>query len=122
MWRRLNEEVSANSSAAMVVATNYADQRTVEIMERSQEVLEELCDVRDQMTALVAQGKTGGVSAKDYHRSFQKIQARRRQLERQADELAQGVEYVGRIEANPEGWVDTTFYEKYPQMAPEFSF
>ncbi len=106
----------------MTVATNYADQRTVEIMGRSQEVLESLCEVRDQMTALVGQGKTGGLSAKDYHRDFQKLQARRRHLERQADELAQGVQYVSTIEADPEGWVDTTFYEKYPQMAPEFSF
>lgn len=122
VYQRLKSELDAASGAAVTLATQHADRRVNDVMGNRQEVLTELCRLRDEFTSLAAEGTQGLLPAKDFNERLTRLQRELRATDRHVGEVDKATELVELIEEDPEAWADATFYEKYPHMMPEFSF
>lgn len=122
MYRRLEEELNQASAAATVRGTRFADERVNGILGNRQDVLTELCRLRDEFKAVAAEAALGNVTAGEVNDKLVKLRADVRQVDRHTADVERATELVERIEDDPEGWADDTFHEKYEHMRPEFSF
>lgn len=121
-YQRLKSEIDKASGAAVSLATEHADRRVNDVLGSRQEVLTELCRLRDEFTSLAAEGEQGLLPAREFNERLSQLQRALRAHDWHAAEADRATELVELIEEDPEGWADSTFYEKYPHMMPEFSF
>jgi hypothetical protein len=121
-FQRLKSELDKASGAAVSLATEHADRRVNDVLGSRQEVLTELCRLRDEFTSLAAEGEQGLLPARDFNERLSRLQREFQAVNRHSNEVDKATELVELIEEDPEGWADATFYEKYPHMQPEFSF
>lgn len=122
MYRRLDDEVKRASAGAITLAGRFADERAAAVLAERTDVLNEWCTVRDGYAALAADAADGRISARDVTERLDALRRQHRALERHGNDVGRAVEVVERIESDPEGWADETFYAKYPHMTPDFSF
>lgn len=122
MYRRLQQELDAAAAAATKMGTKYADERIHGVLAKRQDVLTELCRLRDAFKAVTAEAAMGNLTAREAHDRLTELRGEMRNLDRHAADVERATELVDRIEDDPEGWADETFYEKYPHMTPDFSF
>jgi len=78
MWKRFNDEVTAASQKAVVMANRYMDERVSQASAQGPELLTELCAVRDAYATLIKQGAEGRISAADYTKELHALQRRQR--------------------------------------------
>ncbi len=121
-YQRIKSEIDTASGAAVGLATEHADRRVNDVMGSRQEVLTELCRLRDELTSLATQGEQGLLPAREFNEQLSRLQRELRTVNNHSAEVDRATELVELIEEDPEGWADATFYEKYPHMMPEFSF
>jgi hypothetical protein len=122
MYRRLEDELKRASAGALHLATRYVDERVNEALGAREEMLTNWCTVRDGYTALANEAATGRLTAREVNERLEDLRQQQRALERHGETIGRTVETVERIETDPEGWADETFYAKYQHMQPEFSF
>lgn len=121
MYQQSKAEIDKASGAAVAMATQHADRRVNDVLGSRQEMLTELCRLRDELTSLVAQGEQGLLPAREYNERLARLQRELRATDRHASEVDQATEFVETIEQDPEAWADS-LAERYPHMMPEFSF
>lgn len=121
-YQRLKSEIDKASGAAVSLATEHADRRVNDVLGSRQEVLTELCRLRDEFTSLAAEGEQGLLSSRDLNERLQQLRRDLQAVNHHSTEVDKATELVELIEDDPEAWTDATFYEKYPHMMPEFSF
>jgi uncharacterized SAM-dependent methyltransferase len=122
MFRRLQKEIDEASNAATSMAGQYADKRINGLLGNRQEVLTDLCRIRDAFKAVAAEAALGNLSSREVNDRLADLRREMRSVDRHAEDVERATELVDRIEEDPEGWADETFYEKYPHMTPDFSF
>lgn len=122
MYARISGEITAAETEATRIANEYADERAEHFLSLRDELLEEACSVRDDYTALIAEGQQGELSAKAFHDRMEVLEDRKRRVARRQGELESIVAAVERIEENPAQWTDEAFYAKYHQLMPDFTF
>jgi hypothetical protein len=122
MYRRLQEELKRASAGAMHLATTYVNERVSDALMAREDVLTDWCTVRDGYTALANEAAAGRLTAREVNERLDALRQQQRGLERHGETIGRTVEKVERIETDPEGWADETFYAKYQHMMPEFSF
>lgn len=120
-YSQMHAEFKAAQAKALGLATQAATRKVTDLTAQRQEVLEDVCSVRDELAALTAEGKAGRLSGKEYRDQLAKLQQRQRSLQRHEQQIAKAVESVAAIEDDPEGYADS-LYERYPNMQPDFSF
>jgi hypothetical protein len=122
MYRRLQSELKQASAEALTLATRYVDGSVTEALAAREDVLTEWCTVRDGYSSLATEAAAGRLTAREVNERLQGLRQQQRALDRHSAAIGQRVETVERIETDPEGWADETFYAKYQHMQPEFSF
>ena len=122
MYRRIDDEIKVVEADARTLATEYANQRADDLTNLRNDVLVEVCEVRDGYDALMAEAELGLIDADDYHHRFQQLEDRKRYLGTRAGELDYLADAVERIDEDPVAWTDRQLFGKYPQITPEFSF
>jgi hypothetical protein len=122
MYRRLQGELRQASAGALTLATRYVDESITDALNAREDVLTEWCTVRDGYASLAAEAATGRLTAREMNERLEALRQQQRALDRHSATVGQRVETVERIEGDPEGWADETFYDRYQHMQPEFSF
>ena len=120
-YRQLQREIDTASGAAVSMATEHADRRVNDVLGSRQEMLTELCRLRDELTSLVAEGEQGLLPAKEFNERLGRLQRELRATDRHVAEVDAAAEFVAAVEEDPEAWADS-LAERYPHMQPEFSF
>lgn len=120
-YSQMEAELKAAQAKALGVASETATRKVAELTAQRQQVLEDVCGVRDELAALAAEGKAGRLSGKEYREALAKLNERQRSLQRHEQQIAKAVESVAAIEDDPEGYADS-LYERFPNMQPDFSF
>lgn len=122
MYRRFQEEIYQASNRAVVVATDYAKSRAGDHTALRDDLQSEANSLQRSYDALVAEGEQGGFTAREYEDRFNVLERRKRDLSHRRHQLEELTAVVEAIEDDPEAWTDATFYERYPALAPAFSF
>lgn len=120
-YRQLAAEVSYAATAAETFANQSAASRELDITNKREAVLEELCEIRDGFDALRRDGEAGRLTSADYHRQWDDLNKRQRAAERSVARLADAADHIANIEEDPIAYADH-FYERTPVHMPNFSF
>lgn len=122
MFRRMSDEIKAAEQAAAQVAHGHAAKKSTKLLTQRTDVLRRLCDTRDGFKTLVAEGKAGKVSGKDYSARFNTLKAEERRLQAVISDVEAGLATVEQIEEDPVAYADENFHDRYPATRPEFTF
>jgi hypothetical protein len=122
IYRRLQQELDAAVNAATNLGTKYADERVHDVLGKRNDTLAGLCQIRDGIKALAAEAASGNLTSREVNDRLTALRAEQRTFDAHAANVDRTTELVDRIEDDPEGWADETFYEKYPHMTPDFTF
>jgi len=114
-------EIAAAKAAATTLANEMADRHTIEIGDQRQAWLTELCDVRDALAALRAEGDLGRISAAEYETQLRELQARQRHAERSVATVEHTLAFVAVVEDDPLAYGESLL-AKFPGTRPTFSF
>lgn len=121
MRRTYEGEINAAAGKAKAVATRMLEGITADVDGVRDEVLAEVCDLRDDFAALAAEGEMGTLSAAEYAERFNDLQDRQRTLRIKEQRLTDLVSHAERIESDPEATGDSLF-QRFPHIQPDFSF
>ena len=110
--RQYEAEVKAARSRAAAQGTAAAEGLAQQVREDRDELLRDLCDVRDGLAAAGANGDA---------RALTDLRQRRENLLRKVEEVERLAEQVEGIEADPAAYGDS-LYAKYTLTRPNFSF
>lgn len=110
--RQCQAEVDAARQAATAAGEAEAARIAATVAESRDEVLAELCEVRDALAAAQANGDRSALS---------ELRSRQRSLTAEVEEVERLVGQVEAIEADPFAYGEGVF-GKYPLTRPNFSF
>ena len=119
--RQYEAEINAASGQAKAAADRMLTRIINNMQSQRDEVLAEVCSLRDDFQALTDQGQLGTLSADDYHDRLKELQTRQRALSRKERDLVGMAERAEQIETDPEAYGDSLF-AKFPQTQPDFTF
>jgi hypothetical protein len=122
MFRRYSDEIKAAEQAATQVAHGHAAKKSTKLLTQRTDVLRRLCETRDGFKELVAEGKAGRITGKDYADRFNALKAEERRLEAVIGDVEAGLATVEQIEEDPVAYADENFHDRYPATRPEFTF
>lgn len=120
-FRDLQAEVSYARTAAETFSNRVAGDMALEVEQARDDLLQELCDVRDAFATLTSQGQAGRIGAGDYHDQWDALAQRQRAAERTIARLGERAEAIDAIEADPVAYADR-FFTNTPNLMPDFSF
>lgn len=118
----LEEELAEVTTATQQRATTYLETRAGELQNDQNAYTEELCRVRDELTALADEGALGRLSAREYDERLRALLARQRRYERLATQADQRIAALEELHADPVGWFDQRIHARYPNVRPTFSW
>jgi hypothetical protein len=121
-YRQMEGEIREASAQALQLATRTVDNYTNDVLGQREAELRELVGIRDALLALAEQGASGTLSARELNEQLAGIRRGLQQSDRHIGDVDRITGLVETIEQDPEGWVDATYYSKYPHMTPEFDF
>ena len=110
--RQYEAEVTAAKAQATAQGTTAATQMAQQVREDRDDLLRELCEVRDGLAA----ARTSADAQVLKH-----LRQRRERLVRQVEEIERLAERVEEIEEDPTAYGEA-LYEKYPGTRPIFTF
>ncbi len=110
--RQCQAEVDAARQAATTAGEAEAARNAAAVAEGRDDLLAELCEVRDALAAAQANGDRSALS---------ELRSRQRSLTAEVEEVERLVGQVEAIEADPFAYGETVF-GKYPLTRPNFSF
>lgn len=110
--RQCEAELQAAKAKATATGTAAADQLAQQVRLERDDLLRELCEVRDQLATAAA-----GCDK----RALTDLRQRRQRLMSKVEEVERLAERVEDIEADPAAYGDS-LYTKYPGTRPNFSF
>lgn len=119
--RQYETEINAAAGKAKAVADRMLNQIVHSMQEQRDEVLAEVCALRDDFQALTDEGALGTLSANEYHDRLKELQTRQRALSRKEQELVGMADRAASIEEDPEAYGDALF-AKFPANRPDFTF
>jgi len=122
MFRRRTAEINQATAKATEAADSTISRTFTNFVTLRDEILVDACELRDGYAALIQEGELGNLSAAELHERFQALEGQKRALVRSEQRLEQETDFVAHIEEDPIAWVDETFYAKYPDITPDFSF
>lgn len=105
-------EVNEARAAATRLGQQELDRITDEVRGGRDDLLRELCDVRDALAAATASGDRSVLAD---------LRQRHQSLARQVEQIEAMVEQVEAIEADPVAYGESLF-QKYPPTRPNFTF
>lgn len=121
-YRDLKEELDAVTNDANQRVTRYMDETSAISADTARSLLEELCEVRDDLAALAAEGELGRLSSSEYNKQYATLTNRRRLLTTKSQKLNNDTELMERIEEDPIAFADDRFHRPFPLLQPQFSF
>lgn len=121
VYARLSTVINAAAAKARTVGDRMLDRIFNEMQVQRDEVLADVCTLRDDFQALIAEGELGTLSATEYHDRLRSLQSRQRTLVRRERELVGMANRAEQIEADPEAYGDSLF-AKFPDTQPDFTF
>ena len=110
--RRGEAEIQAARAQAAIQGTRAAEGLAQQVREDRDDLLRDLCEVRDGLAAAGANRDA---------RALTDLRQRRERLLRQVEEVERVAAQVETIEADPAAYGDS-LYAKYPLTRPRFSF
>lgn len=120
--KRFRQSLTEAEGAARKAADEFMTRHEEHVKAARQEALKEVCDVRDELEALAAEGETGRVTGQDYAGRYTALTDRQAKAEKRLDEVGQLISAVAEVEEDPVAWADTNLYQRYPELRPEFEF
>lgn len=119
--RAAEAEITAAEREAHTFAGRMSQARVDDVAAIRDDALAEVCGARDDFVALKREADLGRISARDYAKQLQSIQARQRRAERHLDDITAALDLVTTIEADPLAYTEG-IYAKFPPIRPHFSF
>ena len=107
-------------------ATDVAERAHVDKAQQADDLANRIGQDTDglarDLATLAVRATLGVDSANDLADELAGLQRTQRLLSRQTEEIHQAVDQLRIIESDPVSWVDTSLYERYPLIRPEFTF
>ena len=120
-WAALDGEVKQAENLARGKADTYAAEHFTDASLIGREAVVEICALRDEANALVADAKAGRLSAADVTARLNDLRTAHRRLERTASTVTRAADVIEAVEADPIAWVDSA-HSRFPAVKPTFTF
>jgi DNA repair exonuclease SbcCD ATPase subunit len=117
----LAEELEQARSAASEVALRAHEGKLQQAGDLSDRMLDDQRELANEFTQLTSRATQAEDSARSLAEELARQRTTQRKLARQTDEIGRAIEQLRVIENDPIGWVDSTLYETYPLIRPDFS-
>lgn len=121
LYRQYQEEINRAKAAAVSFATGVADGRASDVDAGREDVLRELCQVRDGYAQLIKDGQAGRLSAAEFSQAFDALESREVSSGNAVAEFTEAAAFVTDIEEDPEAYGDD-YASRNPNLLHEFTF
>lgn len=119
--RQLEREIHKAREKGLAMVNKTQSERFSQLEEGIRETKREFSSIETALYELKRDSERSEISAAEYRLRFDDLMERRAMAEARSRSLDQRIEEYQRVEADPEGWLDD-FFERYPQIMPDFSF